>query len=655
MKHLSITPYYGQVVIMILSCITLSYSTKSFASDTTHTRILYKTVVTDPSKGMREYSQHVVFPSANKPVRKITLYVTLSCPDSMRCADWDYSDQIILKRKDRSADTTANYTIAHFLTPYGGAFSRTWSFRWEVDVTDFSLLLRDSAEISYVHSGYEENKDRGWKIELDFCFIGGTPAAEALAIHKVYSGNYQYGNQQHPIEDALHPYQFLPGAKTRQARLYVLQTGHGMDSADCGEFCSRFREIWWNGQLVSKKDIWKKCGDNPLYPQAGTWLFNRANWCPGYLNQPEVLDEKIARGKENEFHIHMEPYVTKDANVNENIFAYIIEYQSPHAQNDVSLEDVIVPSNVQLYGRKNPACLQPVVLIKNNGSSTLSSCTIRYGTSGFPLHVFHWKGKLEFNQAEEVLLPGNIDFKTGSNQYIVELSNPNGKKDSYPPDNKIVSAFNGVPLHGRKIIVQLHTNNKAQDNSYTISNSSGQVVFNRSSTSLKADTVYQDTLNLQEDCYRFEFSDTAGNGLEFWYAVKDGRGTLRLLNEKGEMIKNFESDFGNRLQYDFRVTSDSSLWTKPSNEIAIGAFPTMTTGKVALDYFSNNGKELLVQLVSDGGENEVVEEHQYHSIKQAKFTYDLSYRPAQRYYIKVYADKQLVFTKRLRVVAKLMD
>jgi hypothetical protein len=128
-----------------------------------------------------------------------------------------------------------------------------------------------------------------------------------------------------------------------------------------------------------------------------------------------------------------------------------------------------------------------------------------------------------------------------------------------------------------------------------------------------------------------------------------------LLNETGEMIKNLESDFGNRLQYDFRVTSDSSVWTKPCNEIAIGAFPAMTTGKVSLDYFSNDAKELLVQLMSDGEGNEVVEEHQYHGINQAKFSYDLSYRPAQRYYIKVCANKQLVFTKRLRVVTKLMD
>ncbi len=203
-----------------------------FATDTTHVQILHPTVVTDPSKGVKEYAKWVKFPSTKEPIRKITLFVKFACPDSMRCADWDYSDRIVLKRKVTDT-TTLNYTIAHMLTPYGGAFSKTWSFQWQVDVTDFSFLLRDSVEISYIHSGYEENKDRGWKILLDFEIVKAPPAAESIAIHKVYNDNYQYGNAAKNIEEALVPYRFTANAKTTQARLYVLQTGHGMDKSCC--------------------------------------------------------------------------------------------------------------------------------------------------------------------------------------------------------------------------------------------------------------------------------------------------------------------------------------------------------------------------------------------------------------------------------------
>jgi len=75
-----------------------------FATDTTHVKILHPTVVTDPSKGAKEYTTWTVFPSQKEPVRKITLFVKFACPDSMRCADWDYSDRIILKRRGGKMD-----------------------------------------------------------------------------------------------------------------------------------------------------------------------------------------------------------------------------------------------------------------------------------------------------------------------------------------------------------------------------------------------------------------------------------------------------------------------------------------------------------------------------------------------------------------------
>ena len=627
----------------------------AFATDTVHVSMLHKTVVTDPSKGVKEYLQWGVFPKEKEQVRKITLFVKFGCPDSMRCADWDYSDRIVLRRKGGKNAPVLDYTIAHMLTPYGGAFSKTWNFQWQVDVTDFSLLLRDSVEVSYIHSGYEENKDRGWKILLDFEIVKAAPAAEPAAIHKVYNSNYQYGNPAESIEKALAPYRFAAHKRATQARLYILQTGHGMDPGGCGEFCSRYREIWWNNHMISKQDVWKKCGDNPLYPQAGTWLFNRANWCPGYLNQPEILNQPLLADKENIFDINMEPYATKDPNVNENIFAYIIEYKAPVAKHDVSLEAIAIPSLTQIYSRKNPACMNPVIIIKNNGSSPLTSCTVSYGTKGFAMQEFRWKGNLAFNQSEEIVLPGTIQFKKRENQFIAVLKNPNGKKDAYTADNKQVSKFEAVPQHGKKMIVQLRTNQKPGDNAYTVRNISGQIVFERLLNTLKKDTLYQDTLSLLPGCYQFELIDTAGNGLEFWYAGRDGRGTCKLLNEKGEMIKNFDSDFGSNLLYNFLVAEDTTQWSPITATPSVGAFPTRTKGKVSLDFFSNQPQNPVVQIIADGGDNEVVEEHQYFNLKQAVFNYDLSYRPAQRYYIKVFVDKQLIFTKRVRVVAKLFE
>jgi hypothetical protein len=174
------------------------------ASDTLHVITHNKeTIVTDPSKGFNQYKRWAVFPSSQTSIRKIVLHVKFACPDTMRCADWDYLDFISIKRIGGANGTNKDFEIARMLTPYGGAFNKDWKFNWELDITDFSLLLRDSVEIEYNHTGYENNKDRGWLVTLDFEIIKGKPIAEPISIQKVYGGAYKYGDSSASIETYL--------------------------------------------------------------------------------------------------------------------------------------------------------------------------------------------------------------------------------------------------------------------------------------------------------------------------------------------------------------------------------------------------------------------------------------------------------------------
>ncbi len=135
-------------------------------------------VITDPSKGFKNYSNLTVFPSAETTYRKVMLNITYACPDGLHCGEWDYIDHIFLRRVNStttdslSSDTAVeNFTrieLARMISPYGWRFDSTWSFTWSVDITDFSLLLHDSVQIEFKHTGYESNDDRGWLITLDF-------------------------------------------------------------------------------------------------------------------------------------------------------------------------------------------------------------------------------------------------------------------------------------------------------------------------------------------------------------------------------------------------------------------------------------------------------------------------------------------------------
>ena len=635
--------------LLLIIALGFLFGESAHASDTLHVITHNKeTIVTNPSKGFNEYKRWGVFPSVQTPIRKIVLHVKFACPDTMRCADWDYLDFISIKRLGGVNGTDKDFEIARMLTPYGGAFDKDWRFDWELDVTDFSLLLRDSVEIEYNHTGYENNKDRGWLVTLDFEIIKGKPAAEPISIQKIYSGAYKYGDSAAPIESFLKPVDFAREKNASFAKLKVYQTGHGDNAADeCGEFCSKKRDIVFNGNLIDTRPIWKKCGDNPLYPQAGTWILDRANWCPGYLQIPDEyllpLEEK------NVVDINMEPYETPKSEAVENITAYIIQYKKAATKNDVSVTDIIVPTNKKVHLRKNPACSRAKILVKNNGKNELKRLLISYHTIGFGSKSYLWKGRLPFNQQTEIALPGTIEAAKGENTFVVTLLKSNGKADEFADDNTMASHFMKAPVHGKDLVLVFRTNNQPQHNSYTVVNSSGTAVYSKTFDSTQKNKLFRDSLHLSEGCYQLMIQDTAGDGLEFWFNTRGGRGYTRLQDVGGNLLKQFDSDFGSELTYNFVVSADKKEWSEMNTEPAIGLYPTRTTGKTVMDYFGGTPQDVTVQIITDEGA-QLVEEHHYKNLKEGTFTYDLSYRPAQRYYLKVFINGELKFNKRIRVV-----
>lgn len=620
---------------------------KDVAQVITHDRVV---VVTDPGKGTNPYPSWGVFPSASEPLRKITLRVKFECPDSVRCADWDYLDRIYIRRTGGKKGQSKDFEIAKMLTPYGGAFNKDWQFEWEVDVTDFSLLLRDSVEIEYNHSGYEPNHDRGWAVTLDFEIVKGKPVAEPIRIHQIYQSDFLYGDSTKPIEHVLKPVAFSTTANADFAVLRILQTGHGMDKGTgCGEFCSKYREVYFDDALIDRRDIWKECGSNPLYPQAGTWIFDRANWCPGDLLAPDRYILDVDASARHTVDLNMENYQIANATAVEAISAYLIEYGKAVSVNDVALQEIIVPSTKDIHSRRNPSCANPLVVIRNNGRAPLREVTLQYGVEK-ATREYVWRGDLAFNKEQQIALPGI--FPSGSqtsSNFVATLVRPNGKRDEYNRDNQLMSSFSGVPEYPQEMIIHVLTNEEPRDNAWYIRNAEGKVVFENKPDSLKKHVVFRDTIRLDPGCYEFVLIDTAGNGLEFWYNVKGGRGVVKLLDRTGMMIRNFESDFGNEIYHSFTVSADSAFKAATIDTPSIGLFPTFTRGETTLDYFSNEANDVIVRIVTDEG-NHLVEEHRYLGLKEGILHYDLSYRPAQRYYLKVFVNDALMYNKRIRVV-----
>src|ERR1700752_2563380 len=98
----------------------------------------------------------VHFPNGSTTYRKILMLFTLGehpCPSGTTyCHQWDYT---VLNYVLTPTDTIE---LSRFITPYANSgvprFPSTWKQHYWYDVTDFAPVLKDSAVIRILYSGY---------------------------------------------------------------------------------------------------------------------------------------------------------------------------------------------------------------------------------------------------------------------------------------------------------------------------------------------------------------------------------------------------------------------------------------------------------------------------------------------------------------------
>lgn len=631
-----------RVLVTLLSVLSLN----SFAQVPLRKHIITHnrtTIVTNPATGTNSFVKWGVFPSGKESVRQVMLHVTLGTPDSMPTAHWDYLDRINLLRKGGMNGNNLRYELGRMLTPYGSVFGKGWSWTWEVDVTDFSAFLRDSAEIEYVHTGYEP-VNVAWALTLDFEFVTGPPVLDFIGMMPLWNDAYKYGDPNEKIAKKLLPITYENVAGAGISRIRIQHTGHGMDKPKgCSEFCSRWRMIKVDGNIADHRNMWKDCGCNPLYPQGGTWIYDRAYWCPGDLQHPDIIDVAASAGKHS-VSIEMEPYTAvDDRNAVEQIASYLFQYSKPRQRTDVALEKIMVPGNEQQYSRLNPASFNPRIIIRNLGSENLRSVLITYGTAGFPMQTFQWKGNLKFNQVEEVIIPGEILWKEGENTFNVTLTKPNGKADGWNGDNAMTSTFKSPEKFPLNFVLQFKTNKRPKDNNIFMVNSKLDTVFVRNAAQLDSDRVYNDTLRLVAGKYEIHLTDTAGDGLEFWAEPQNGDGYLRIFDLKGNLIHSFESDCGNGEMLSFEATPDFITDTV-TPRYAFSLYPRLVSMGTTLNVVSNRTSNMTVLLTVGG---KLYEKHEYMGIKNASFYYNMEHLPAGRIVMEVLMDGESRFKGRI--------
>ncbi len=502
-------------------------------------------------------------------------------------------------------DVIERIELARVITPYGNLFGLSWTNTVHFDITDLAPILQDSVEIRAFYGGYSD----GFSITLDFNFIEGTPPRIPLQVRNVYSsgpGGFPYGNTGNPIENYLIPKTFNIAPSETNAMFRLITTGHGAGTQNCSEFCNKSYRIKLDNVQQFQQAIWRNdCGLNHLYHQAGTWIYDRANWCPGEkaIIRNHELTPFITPGNPISIDMDIDAYTNTVSGQNPNYItaAQLITYSNISFTNDASVEEIISPNNDFYYNRYNAICNNPLIVIKNTGSAPLTSCTITYGIKNATPSVFTWTGNLGFNASEPVQLAAINWTATGntSDQFYAYVSIPNGVQDEYAYNDTMNTWVKFPPEYASSFVLLFKTNNAYYESSYNIKDDQGNIVF--SNGILAANTLYRDTITLSPGCYTYNVYDSGKDGLSF-FANNDGNGYTRFVNAFGPgVLKYFEADFGTNFSHQFTI---GYVLNTPeiAQESNMNVFPNPSTGMVTIDLAYSKNETGMVQIINAIGQ-----------------------------------------------------
>lgn len=470
------------------------------------------------------------------------------------------------------------YELGRYITPYGNNLDLGNGFTWIYDVTDYAPLLHDSVHLS----------GGNWQefLDMKFVMIVGTPPRDVKKVSTIYQGIVGFNaNAENTL---LVPKKFFIPADVKMARVKMRVTGHGMQgSENCAEFCPKTHILKINDVKRFDHYVWRgDCSLNPLYPQGGTWIFSRSNWCPGaeVRTADFEITPFITPGDSVKVDYDFQPY-SSGGSPDYVVVGQLVTYGDYNFNLDASMDEIISPNNMQLFLRENPICGEPKIVFSNNGKTDLTSLDIAYGAVGGNTAAYHWTGNLKFGQKDTLVLPSfDWGIWTGVNIFKVQISNPNGGTDEYSYNNIAYSRFNIPPVMSNKLVLYLNTNHAASETSYTIEDDKGNIVKSRST--FANNTLYKDTIILHDGygCYTFRLKDAGDDGLKFWYNMPPyGTGTAgycRFRNLGGSYFPAFQPDFGREIIYNFttnfgldikmnKQTDDTyslDLYPNPANE-----------------------------------------------------------------------------------------
>ena len=521
----------------------------------------------------------------------------------------------------------SKFELMSFVTPYGiylnlGDNGKTWLF----DVTDYAPVLKGRKRMTIERGGQ-------WQEDMDikFLYIVGTPARDVIDVQQIWKvSSSSYTSIQN--ERAYETRDVLMPAEGEAFKIRSVITGHGQQ----GEFSPRHHTLNLNeGDIEFDWVVWNECSTIPIYPQGGTWIYDRAGWCPGNPSNIHDFDitAYVTPGQTTSIDYNV-TYANGTSNyvVNNQLMAYGL----PNFNLDAAVVRILKPNTDDASEiRFNPACTFPEVVIQNTGATTLTSLDIEYSVEGGDPENYTWVGSLAFMKSDTVTLPvDELSFWIGTaDRFTVTISNPNGQDDEYSFNNSYTTSFGDIHVYadGQILTVQLKTNNYGHQSSYILYKDDGTVYYERDNCD--NNTLYNDPFYLNPGCYKLQIFDSGNDGLEFWANPGQGEGYFRILNADSDILYSFEPDFGGYAIHEFGIGNITKI-DEIAHPFILSVYPNPVSDHLQINIRGTGNTKVTARL-SNSVMKQVMEKEWTANEKEFSTVLDMKDLPSGVYFLQI--------------------
>ncbi|MFT4681574.1 MAG: lysyl endopeptidase [Flavobacteriales bacterium] len=259
-----------------------------------------------------------------------------------------------------------------------------------------------------------------------------------------------------------------------------------------------------------------------------------------------------------------------------------------------------------------PETVTPSFTLKNNGTTTLTSCTITYSYNGGADQTINWTGSLAQGATENIELQ-SFTAAMGTNTVDVEVSSPNGIADENNANNSTSSTFT-LSVGEEVINLTIVTDDYGQETYWELKGPNNAVIASGGNTNIgptgggqgganngdpgaydNGATITETIQLVGDGCYTFLIVDAYGDGMCCGYG--DGSYTLTDANgvtvaEGAEYSDNEEKEFG--MVAGLTVNDDFNLGQ-------FNLFPNPSSGIIELTFTQEASENGMVSISDVSG------------------------------------------------------